>query len=227
MKIKKYMEFELIKEGKSSHLPNEGDGFSDMLCYIKDAINKELKNLYKKNKNKYDRAGIVIELINTKIGVKAEFVEKCLDDFTQTLNDKKYIDSYSNSELFIYAEELRDRLQEELNNHLESSELKDTFYPDDLFYKDIQKIYNNYKIEHDKTKKYSFKINKNHSIPLNEDFLVCKGGDIEAFYKKIKSKITNHTFKNNVLTFLISGDNATINKYKKLAEPFDVKVKFE
>jgi len=65
---------------------------------------------------------------------------------------------------------------------------------------------------------------------INEDFLVCTDGDLSGFKKEIQKKYNNKNLEkddSSKVIFMISGDEETINKYKKIAKPFGVKCKFE
>ena len=44
---------------------------------------------------------------------------------------------------------------------------------------------------------------------------------------KKNHNIKDYQLEDNILKFVISGDEGTINKYKKIAKKYDVKCKFE
>lgn len=63
---------------------------------------------------------------------------------------------------------------------------------------------------------------------LKEDFLVCTGDYINDFLNEIKPMIGDaYQIDDNVLKFLVSGDEETVNKYDNIARKYGVKVKFE
>lgn len=67
---------------------------------------------------------------------------------------------------------------------------------------------------------------ENYEI-IKEDFLVCAGGELKDFFDKIKDNIGDYELKNGVLKFMISGDEVTVDKYKKIAKSFGVKCEFQ
>lgn len=73
--------------------------------------------------------------------------------------------------------------------------------------------------------KFDHFLNENYSI--NEDFLICNGGDIDGFFNEIKNNIHHSKWEDDTLIFMISGDEQTINKYKNIAKKYNVNVKFE
>lgn len=146
--ILKYEQF--LNEGKGTHLPDEGDGFFDTFAStITDAVNRELKDMYskelKESSAKFDRAGIVIDLIKKGFNLKKEIWKNAIEDLKETIEDSEYVKGYRDSLLFYKYIPL---IKEVLEEKVKQEEKSNSIYPDDIFINTLEEVYNMYDAEH-------------------------------------------------------------------------------